>query len=149
MKVETKYHGEIELLPEQTVTFTKGLPGFEEEKSFVVLPVVDNPAFFILQSTKTAELGFIVSSPFTFFQDYDITLPKTVVEELELENVEDADIWTILTVKNPFPTSTANLQAPVIINRRKQVGKQVVLIDTPYLTKQPLAPTSMTVENRG
>ena len=38
MKLQTKYFGEIDYEPSQALTFPNGLFGFEEERSFLLLP---------------------------------------------------------------------------------------------------------------
>ncbi len=36
MKIETKYHGEVDITTDEDIwTFTKGIPGFPQEKQFV------------------------------------------------------------------------------------------------------------------
>lgn len=44
----------------------------------------------------------------------------------------------ILTIEEPFEQSTANLMAPIVVNRRKMLAKQVILHDSSYQTKQPI-----------
>ena len=38
MKIETKYHGEVDITTDDIWTFAKGIPGFPKEKQFAVLP---------------------------------------------------------------------------------------------------------------
>ena len=38
MKFETKYFGTVEVPPDEVITFPNGLFGFEEERSFLLLP---------------------------------------------------------------------------------------------------------------
>ena len=39
MKIKTAYLGEVEIDPSQILQFEHGIPGFEEEKQFVLLPI--------------------------------------------------------------------------------------------------------------
>ncbi|MFE7060633.1 flagellar assembly protein FliW [Sutcliffiella sp. NPDC057660] len=135
MKIETKYHGVIEVSEQDVVTFPNGIPGFNEEKQFTVIPFSEDGVFQILQSVSTPELGFVIANPFAFFPDYDFKLEEQTVEALELNAPEDVDVFTVLTVQEPFTRTTANLQAPVVINRKKKIGKQVILTGSSYLTK--------------
>ncbi|WP_186441844.1 flagellar assembly protein FliW, partial [Bacillus licheniformis] len=48
------------------------------------------------------------------------------------------EVMAILTIEEPFEKSTANLMAPIVVNRRKMLAKQVILHDSSYLTKQPI-----------
>lgn len=138
MKFQTKYHGEIEIEQSQIITFPQGIPSFLEEKEFCVLPFSDDTPFYILQSVKTASLAFVIVSPFEFFPNYEVKLPNQAVETLEIEKQEDVTIFVILTVKEPFQNTTANLQGPIVINNKKNFGKQVILSDSSYETRHPL-----------
>ncbi|MFC3886531.1 flagellar assembly protein FliW [Bacillus songklensis] len=138
MKIETKYHGEMEISEQQIIDFDQGIPGFEDEQAFIILPLDDDQTFYILQSTKTPQLGFIMTNPFPFFKDYDFEIEENYIEQLELEKAEDAAVYAILSVKENFHDSTANLQAPVIINMKNNRGKQIILTNTNYQTKHKL-----------
>ncbi|MGD6990966.1 flagellar assembly protein FliW [Sutcliffiella horikoshii] len=138
MKIETKYHGLIEVLEEEVVRFPNGLPGFLEEKEFAIIPFTEDGTFYILQSVQTPELGFVLTNPFSFFPDYDFNLENQTVDALELDSPEDVTVYTVLTMADPFHLTTANLQAPVVLNVKKKRGKQVILTGSPYQTKHNL-----------
>lgn len=139
MKIATKYSGEVEINPKNIITFHQGIPSFEEEKEFILLPFSDSPSpFYILQSIKTEGLAFVVMTPFTFFPTYEVKIPDSVVEQLNIEKEEDVALFVILTLRDKLEDSTANLRGPVVINSAKQVGKQIVLNDSNYETKHPL-----------
>ncbi|MGS2778884.1 flagellar assembly protein FliW [Robertmurraya sp. GLU-23] len=135
MKVLTKYHGEIEVLKEKMIYFQTGIPGFPNETEFVILPLEDNDSFQILQSLKTPSLGFVVINPFHFFSEYDFILENQHVDILSIEHAEDVLVFSILTVQEPFDKTTANLQAPVIINTKNHHAKQVILDYGNYTTR--------------
>lgn len=137
-KIATKYTGEITVEAKDMITFEQGLPGFVTEKEFVILPFAEQSPFFILQSMTTADLAFILTEPFTFFQDYDFKLEETYIEQLHIQSEHDVTIFVILTVHDPFENTTANLQAPLVINKEKKTGKQVILSDSRYGPKHVL-----------
>ncbi|WP_088070588.1 flagellar assembly protein FliW [Gottfriedia luciferensis] len=138
MNIQTKYHGEVVIQQENILTFPKGIPAFEDEKQFIILPLDEKTPFSILQSTKTSNLAFVIGDVFSLFPEYDIELSQNAVEVLELSNSEDAIVYCIITVKEPFMQSTANLQGPIVINSVKKIGKQVVLNQSNYKTKHEL-----------
>ncbi len=137
LKIESKFHGPIEIQQKDIITFDKGIPGFEDKKKFIVVSFKDTP-FNILQSVTTSELAFITVDPFLFFKDYDFTLSDSVIEVLQVEKREDVFVLAIITLHDSIESSTANLQAPVIINKKTNAGKQVVLHDENYSTKHSL-----------
>ncbi|MED3792911.1 flagellar assembly protein FliW [Niallia alba] len=138
MKIATKYHGEKEIQEKEVITFPQAIPGFPDEKEFVLLPLDDDGQFNVLQSLENQQLAFVLSNPFTFFKEYDFSLEEYIVELLEIESEEDILVFSILTVHDPFEKTTANLQAPIIINNKKNMAKQVILNEPNYHTKHPL-----------
>jgi flagellar assembly factor FliW len=137
MNLQTKFHGELEINEEQVLHFNTGIPGFIDEKKFCILPIEETP-LFVLQSVKSAETAFILTEPFSFFTDYEFDLPEEVTEALSISSDKDVAVFAILTVQEPFEKTTANLQAPVVINQKEKQGKQVILNGTSYTTKHPL-----------
>ncbi|WP_430510015.1 flagellar assembly protein FliW [Gottfriedia solisilvae] len=138
MKIQTKYHGELDIQQEDIVAFPNGIPAFEDEKEFIVLPLQNESPFSILQSVQTTNLAFVIGEIFTLFPSYDIELSQNAIDVLQLTESKDAVVYSIITVKEPFIKSTANLQGPIIINAVKKIGKQVVLNQSSYKTKHEL-----------
>ncbi|AKM20409.1 flagellar assembly protein FliW [Geobacillus sp. G4] len=139
MNIDTKYHGTVAVKEEDIIHFPHGLPGFADEKRFVLLPLADTP-FVILQSVEIPALGFVLIEPFSYFPSYEFELDEATVEQLNIESERDVAVYVILTVADPFHETTANLQAPVVINVHKRLGKQVILTNPPYQTKHRLFP---------
>lgn len=136
--IQTKYHGEIEINNEEILHFEKGIPGFLDEKEFVILPLSDDHTFSVMQSVKTPQVGFVVANPFHYFLDYDFNLEDGVLEELGLQSEKEVLVYSLLTVEDPFEKTTANLQAPVVINSSNHKAKQVILNVGNYKTKHPI-----------
>jgi flagellar assembly factor FliW len=138
MNIQTKYFNEITIEEKNIIHFEHGIPGFLEEKQFVLLPLTEDNVYYVLQSVQTSELAFVVTNPFLFFKDYDFNLDDATVEQLEIKDATDVAVYSILTLQDPFEKSTANLQAPIIINTKNNHAKQVILNDEKYTTKHPL-----------
>ncbi|WP_341356994.1 flagellar assembly protein FliW [Rossellomorea sp. y25] len=138
MNIDTKYHGVIDIHSEEVLIFEHGIPGFGEEKQFILLPLPENEWFHILQSVTTPQLGFVVTNPFVFFKEYDFELDQASVELLENPSEKEVQVLSILTVRETLHESTANLQAPIIINLANRKGKQVILNNTDYQTKHQI-----------
>lgn len=125
MKVTTKYIGEFEINKEQIIYFNNGLPGFTEEKEFVLLPLSDDGVFLFLQSITNHSLAFITTNPFLLDKEYEFELTVDDQEMLNIEDSKDVFVQVIVTLKETLEESTANLKAPLIINGKQ--GKQVIL----------------------
>lgn len=148
MKLHTKFLGEVDIKEEQFVTFEQGLPAFEEEKQFVVLPFGEDTQFMTLQSVQTKDCAFVIVDPFQFYKEYKVKLPEAMIEQLEIEEEQDVAIFVLLTVQDPFTNTTANLQGPIVINMKKQKGKQLVMADSGYETKHRLFPEAAVKEEK-
>lgn len=137
MILHTKFEEIIEIQQKDVLYFDQGIPGFEEEKEFVLLPMEGTP-FSTLQSISTKDLAFFTTNPFLFFQDYDFELAKSYQDQLRIKNESDVLVQVILTINEPLEESTANLQAPIVINAKENLAKQIILIDTNYRTRHAL-----------
>jgi flagellar assembly factor FliW len=138
VEVQTKFHGVIEIAEKDIVSFESGIPGFPDEDKFLILPLEEDGAFMILQSLMSPSLAFVIVNPFQYFPNYDFTLEDPLVEKLKVDSPEDVLVYTILTVQDPFEKTTANLQAPIIINAKKVLGKQVILNNEKYTTRHKI-----------
>jgi len=138
MNIKTKFFGEMEINPESIIKFPNGVPGFEEEDEFVLLAIDEEEIYHSLQSTKSKEVALIVTNPYLFFTDYEFHVDKSTQELLHIEDESDVVVLSVLTLRDPFADSTANLQAPIILNVKRNKAKQLILLDTDYETKHPL-----------
>jgi flagellar assembly factor FliW len=83
-------------------------------------------------------LRFAVINPLLFRSDYSPNINKEEIEELSIKQPEDILLYTIVTIaENPLQ-STANLIGPVIINKTKRTGRQVIIEDERYSTREPI-----------
>lgn len=149
MNIQTKYHGEIEIQNEEILIFNKGIPGFPEEKEFVTIPFSDDGEFLALQSLTTSALAFIIANPFSFDPTYDVFLEDHVVDTLGITEEKDVVVYSILTVQDPFEDTTANFQAPLIINTKNRQAMQVILNQKDYTTKHPVFKNKPTISTKG
>ncbi|WP_068620589.1 flagellar assembly protein FliW [Paenibacillus tuaregi] len=135
MLIQTASWGELEIETTQIYHFPKGVPGFEEETEFALIPLEED-MFAYLQSTKEQELAFLLADPFNYYPDYEFELPEADKDELQIES--KVLVRCIVSLKDKVERSTLNLLAPIILNPDKQLGKQVILHNSAYQTKHLL-----------
>ncbi|MGM8215202.1 flagellar assembly protein FliW [Bacillaceae bacterium W0354] len=138
MEISTVYFGEVTIDETKIITFENGLPGFNDEREFVLIDIEGNPMFQVLQSVNSENLSFIVTDPFLIYKDYEFDLDDAVLEQLKVKTNEDLIIRTMVTVHKPFDQSTINLKAPIIINHNEKLAKQIVLLEEQYTTKHQI-----------
>ena len=78
---------------------------------------------------------FVIVYPELVDSSYNVPLTKEQIALLEIEQPEDGVVYGIITVPENVAEMTINLQAPVVINKRKNIGAQIVLMDGKYHTK--------------
>ena len=122
----TAHFGPLEYTPASALEFSEGLPGFETERSFLL---VERPAHYplvFLQSAQTPDLCFPALPIRVVEAGYE---PRLSAGDLELlgwtkqpEIGEDAVVLALIAVHEQDPT--ANLLAPVVINLRSRAAAQ-------------------------
>ena len=140
-KVNTVRFGEIEVEEEKVVHFKNGIPAFEDEHEFLIIPYDEESPYYFMQSLKTPELAFLITTPFIFFPEYVIEIDDETLDELKIKNQEDVMLYSLITIPNgSVRYMTANLLAPVVLNTENMQAKQIVMEKTRYTTKHRLFP---------
>jgi len=138
VKVKTTRFGELEVNPNDIVTFSEGLLGFENLKKYFVVDPGDSTLILWLQSTEDEKVAFPIIEPKIFKPDYIAKLLPADLNGLELESLQSAKLYSILTIPANVTEMSANLKAPVVINSAKKVGKQIVLQDSKLSVKHEM-----------
>jgi flagellar assembly factor FliW len=138
VKVKTTRFGELEVNPSDIVTFSEGLLGFENLKKYFVVDPGDSTLILWLQSTEDEKVAFPIIEPKIFKPDYIAKLLPADLNGLELESLQTAKLYSILTIPANVTEMSANLKAPVVINSNKKVGKQIVLQDSKLSVKHEM-----------
>jgi flagellar assembly factor FliW len=138
VKVKTTRFGELEVNPNDIVTFAEGLLGFENLKKYFVVDPGDSTLILWLQSTEDEKVAFPIIEPKIFKPDYIAKLLPADLNGLELESLQTAKLYSILTIPANVTEMSANLKAPVVINSIKKVGKQIVLQDSKLSVKHEM-----------
>ena len=142
-KIYTSRFGEIEVDEAKIVHFKDGIPAFEDEHEFIILPYEEESPYYFMQSLKSPDLAFLLTIPFLFFNDYSFEIDDETIKELDIKNQEDVFYYSMITIPNgSVRYMTANLLAPIVVNSENMKAKQVVLEKSQYTTKHRLFPES-------
>jgi flagellar assembly factor FliW len=125
MKVRTRPYGEIEIEDRQRISFPRGIFGFEQLREFILLDAT-TPPFYWLQSAERVEVAFVLIDPKFFCPDYTPDVETAELEEIGITHPDDMLVFAIVTIPQSAHKMTANLQGPLILNRRTQVGRQSI-----------------------
>lgn len=121
----------------QKITIPEGLFGFEENTCYILESSEYEP-FMWLRSEEEKTLSFLVIDPFLFKQDYEIDVDDASLKEIGIESPADVTVMVIVTLPAEKGPVTANLQGPLVINKKTGVAKQVVLGDSRWSTKHDI-----------
>jgi flagellar assembly factor FliW len=134
MLINTKAYGNIEIDERQTLSFPHGIIGFEQFKNYALLDTAQQP-FFWLQSLDAAEIAFVLISPPVFRPGYTPDVPPEDIEELAPESPDDLLVFAIVTIPEDQNRMSANLQGPVLINRKTRTGRQSISLNPTWQLK--------------
>jgi flagellar assembly factor FliW len=138
MKITTRFHGTKEYEEKDIITFSKGIPGFENLKKFILFPVEENEVFNVLQSIEDVDMGLIVISPFEIVKDYEFKLEDNLIERLNIREPQQVLVVNTVTLNSKVENITVNLKAPIVINIKEGSGEQLILDTAKYSIKHPL-----------
>ena len=144
MLIQTSRFGEVDIDDRRIITFPKGLLGFPECRSYVLLEAGDDSFFWWLQSVDLPDLAFVVTDPSLFVPTYRVPMREEQMHELGMDNLEEAQVFVIVNKRGQ--TLTGNLQGPLVIHVNKRVGEQLVLSDRRFTTRVPLIELSAPVQ---
>jgi flagellar assembly factor FliW len=134
MTVETKPFGTIDIDERQRLLFPFGLFGFEALRDFALLDSAQ-PPFYWLQSLEEPEIAFVLIEPAFFRPDYSPEIPRDDLEEIGISGVHESIVFAVVTIPDDQSRMSANLQGPILINRRGHIGRQSISINPNWHVK--------------
>jgi flagellar assembly factor FliW len=138
VKVNTSRFGELEVNPVDIITINEGLLGFENLKKYCVVDTGDSTLILWLQSTENEKIAFPIIEPKIFKPDYIAKLLPADLNGLDLDSLNSARLYCILTIPSNVLEMSANLKAPIVINNTKKIAKQIVLQDSKLTVKHEM-----------
>jgi flagellar assembly factor FliW len=120
------------------IHFDEGLIGFSECKDFQVMENETLAPFRLLQSAEMNHIGFMVLEPTIIMSDYYKRIPAREWESIGLSPKDPLLAFVICIIGPSTKNSTGNFQAPLIVDYKKMIGRQVILTDTELSVRQPL-----------
>ena len=138
MKINTLRFGEIEIAEEKILEFEHGLPPFDHCQKFTLVKLEETDPFLWLQSIDEPELALAVVNPFCLFPDYLPAVTDDVMEAMGNPPDEDMLIFTVAVITREYQNMYTNLVSPIMVNPHNNKARQVIMDNSPYLTKTPI-----------
>ncbi|MEA3417291.1 MAG: flagellar assembly protein FliW [Thermodesulfobacteriota bacterium] len=148
MKISTTRFGNINIDESRVIQMKGGMLGFEHLKRYVLLTQDKKIPFLWFQSIEDGSVAFVVINAFAVKPDYEPAISDDEVKLLEITSSEDAVLFSVVTIRSdPFKV-TANLRAPIVINAKKMLAKQVVLVESDYPVQHPITENKLFLEDK-
>lgn len=119
--------------------FDEGLIGFSECKDFRMLENADIAPFHLLQVVRRKDIGFMVIDAALVMPDYYSKIPAREWETIGVAEGDRHLALIICTIGEAPRQVTGNFQAPLIVNHKKMIGRQLILTDVTLSVRHPLA----------
>ena len=142
-QILTKYFESFEYQEDDVVEFPSGLPAFENETRFLIIERAATAPLAFLQSLGQPDLCFLALPVLAIDPNYESAVTREDLQTLGLELNRQPRIGAeigclaILVVTENGRTS-ANLSAPVVINRTNRIGLQAIRADSVYSHQHPV-----------
>ena len=120
------------------IHFDEGLIGFSDFKDFALMENESIAPFRLLQSVEALDVGFLVLDPTSLMSNYFDYVPVREWESLGVQHRSNLQAFVIVVIGSTAESSTGNLQAPLLVNYKRRVGKQIILTDSGLSVRQPL-----------
>jgi len=148
MRISTTRFGDISIDEAKVIKMREGMLGFEHLKKYVFLIHDEKIPFWWLQSIEDGAVAFVVINAFVVKPDYEPVISDDEVKSLEIASPEDAVLFSVVTIcSDPFKV-TANLRAPIVINAKKMLARQVILVESDYSVQYPISENKVFLEEK-
>jgi len=147
MRVVTKPYGAINVDERQKIYFPYGLFGFENFKNYVLLDAKQQP-FYWLQSIDVAEIAFVLINPKIFRTDFELDVDEEELLEIGIKTQDDYLCFAIVTIPEKPSNMTANLQGPIIINRKTREARQSISRNPKWKIRHTILKELMALEQK-
>jgi len=140
MIVNTKYFGEMEVTDDDKIRFPEPLPGFENFKEFIIIRFYeDTDSILCLQSLDDQDLAFVIMNPFYIVENYTPVLSNEDRAIIKAGDKTPLSFYAIAVVHDYWQDSTVNLKCPIVFNTENGLAKQIIMDDTAYSMRHPIA----------
>ncbi len=138
LHLDTVLLGPLEVRADTVIHFAGGLPGFPGQRRFVLVETQRDELVW-LQSVDDATLTFLLADPFATVAGFEVELPASDLAALDATTGAAALLVLAVTQLVGGVPVTANLQSPIVIDRVRRAGRQVVLPDSAWGMNHPIS----------
>jgi len=138
VNIRTRHFGEVTVPDDQLLLFPEGIVGFETLKRYALLNNPNEQPFEWLQSVEDPEIAFVLVDPLLFLTTYDFEVDDETISLLDIRDPAEIKLSALVTLRHDYTKMTANLLAPIVVNRANLRARQLVLHNSGYVTNHPI-----------
>ncbi len=121
--------------PENVFSFKEGLLGFQNIKEYIFILNEKVKPFLFMHALDGSDICFVCVDAFTVCPKYNVKLPDSFVESLEVKAPTDVLLLSLVTVTQNVEDISANLVSPIVINMLNKKGRQLVVENSAFPIK--------------
>ena len=128
-----------EALGSDLLSINPGPFGFEAVRSYRLTGHRSDSPLKLMRALDSTDLTFAVVDPFLLFAQYRIDISREVFNELHCRAMDKLAALVTVGIPDKSHVITANLRGPIVINVNRRLGRQVLLVETDYSPRHPIA----------
>ncbi len=109
------------------IDFVAPMPGFPDDRHFVLVRVDESGLLYALTSMESPGLRFLVVPPAPFFPDYAPEIDDDTLAALRVSDPANLLVLLVVTAGDQPSDVTANLMAPIVVDQVTRRAVQLVL----------------------
>ena len=148
MRISTTRFGEISIDESKVIRMKEGMLGFEHLKRYKLIIQGEKIPFWWFQSVEDGSIAFVVINSLAVKQDYKPVISNAEAKILEIGSPDDVVLLSVVTIRSDPFNVTANLKAPIVVNPKKLLAKQIVLVDSDYSVQYPIGDNSSVLQEK-
>ena len=121
------------------IEFVTPIPGFPDHRRFLLTRIDESELLYALRSVDDPELRFLVMAPGPFFPEYEPEIADATLDVLGVHEAERLLVLLVVSAGGTAREATANLLAPILVDRVTRRAVQVVLTGESFPLRAPLA----------
>ena len=120
------------------IEFVAPMPGFPDNRRFVLVRLDESGLLFALTSIETPGLRFLVLPPMPYFPDYAPEVDDDTLAALGVSGAESLLVLLLVTTGDTVDDVTVNLMAPIVVDQVSRRAVQLVLSRSGLPVRAPL-----------
>jgi flagellar assembly factor FliW len=109
------------------IDFVAPMPGFPEDRHFVLVRVDESGLLYALTSMESPGLRFLVVPPAPFFPEYAPEIDDDTLAALSVTDPSNLLVLLVVTAGDQPSDVTANLMAPIVVDQSTRRAVQLIL----------------------